>query len=230
MTLNYDSGQPVNGLAMGEGLATIGPRGLRYRIITTGIGTISVERLTSSGDIDEAWPGFSLQETIQGRIELDSSNLEGGYRGTFAACPEGELVTEIEWDVFFTGGLIGNGRKGDQYAVTSGHQFEYRDMATSGAWTVLPKSVSGNSMDAQGFTFHQALPYPMRPECRIKRMPKNGGFNSAEVMDDVMWYGLRGKMMNAPTRYEGMTVIAVRVRNGDKLDARVYTYDNAAPV
>lgn len=220
MTLNYDSGQPVNGLAMGEGLATIGPRGLRYRIITTAVGTFTVERLTSSGDIDEDWPGFSLQETIHGRIELDSSNLEGGYRGSFAACPEGELVTEIEWDVFFTGGLIGNGKKGDQYAVSSGHQFEYRDMATSGAWTVLPQSVTGNSMDAQGFTYRQTLPYPMRPECRIKRMPKVGGVNSGEVMDDVMWYGLRGKMMGAPTRYNDMTVIAVRVRNGDRLSAQ----------
>lgn len=220
MTLNYDSGQPVNGLAMGEGLATIGPRGLRYRVITTAVGTLTVERLTSSGDIDEDWPGFSLQETIHGRIELDSSNLEGGYRGSFAACPEGELVTEIEWDVFFTGGLIGNGKKGDQYAVSSGHQFEYRDMATSGAWTVLPQSVTGNSMDAQGFTYRQTLPYPMRPECRIKRMPKVGGVNSGEVMDDVMWYGLRGKMMGAPTRYNDMTVIAVRVRNGDRLSAQ----------
>ena len=220
MTLNYDSGQPVNGLAMGEGLTTIGPRGLRYRIITTGVGTLTVERLTSSGDTDEDWPGFSLQETISGRIELDSSNLEGGYRGSFAACPEGELVTEIEWDVFFTGGLIGNGKKGDQYAVSSGHQFEYRDMATSGAWTVLPKSVTGNSLDAQGFTYRQTLPYPMRPECRIKRMPKVGGVNSGEVMDDVMWYGLRGKMMGAPTRYNDMTVIAVRVRNGDRLSAQ----------
>lgn len=220
MTLNYDSGQPVNGLAMGQGLATIGPRGLRYRIITTAVGTLTVERLTSSGDIDEDWPGFSLQETIHGRIELDSSNLEGGYRGSFAACPEGELVTEIEWDVFFTGGLIGNGKKGDQYAVSSGHQFEYRDMATSGAWAVLPKSVTGNSMDAQGFTYRQTLPYPMRPECRIKRMPKVGGVNSGEVMDDVMWYGLRGKMMGAPTHYNDMTVIAVRVRNGDRLSAQ----------
>ena len=220
MTLNYDSGQPVNGLAMGEDLVTIGPRGLRYRIITTGVGTLTVERLTSSGDIDEVWPGFSLQETIHGRIELDSSNLEGGYRGSFAACPEGELVTEIEWDVFFTGGLIGNGKKGDQYEVYSSHQFEYRDMATSGAWAVLPKSVTGNSMDAQGFTYRQILPYPMRPECRIKRMPKIGGVNSGEVMDDVMWYGLRGKMMGAPTRYNDMTVIAVRVRNGDRLSAQ----------
>ena len=220
MTLNYDSGQPVNGLAMGEGPATIGPRGLRYRIITTAVGTLTVERLTSSGDIDEDWPRFSLQETIHGRIELDSSNLEGGYRGSFTACPEGELVNEIEWDVFFTGGLIGNGKKGDQYAVSSGHQFEYRDMATSGAWTVLPQSVTGNSMDAQGFTYRQTLPYPMRPECRIKRMPKVGGVNSGEVMDDVMWYGLRGKMMGAPTRYNDMTVIAVRVRNGDRLSAQ----------
>ena len=84
----------------------------------------------------------------------------------------------------------------------------------------MPQSVTGNSMDAQGFTYRQTLPYPMRPECRIKRMPKVGGVNSGEVMDDVMWYGLRGKMMGAPTRYNDMTVIAVRVRNGDRLSAQ----------
>ena len=84
----------------------------------------------------------------------------------------------------------------------------------------MPQSVTGNSMDAQGFIYRQTLPYPMRPECCIKRMPKGGGVNSGEVMDDVMWYGLRGKMMGAPTRYNDMTVIAVRVRNGDRLSAQ----------
>lgn len=220
MTLNYDSGQPVNGLAVGEGLATIGPRGLRYRVVAAGVGTLSVERLTASGNTDATWPGFSQQETIHGRISLDSSNLEGGYRGSFAACPEGELVTELEWDVFYSGGLIGIGKTGYEYSIWSSHVFEYRDMAKAGAWTVRPQTVIGNSLDAQGFTYREVLPYPMRPECRIRRIATGGGVNSSEWHDEVMWYGLRGKMMNAPTRYEDMTVIAVRVRNGDRLSAQ----------
>lgn len=220
MTLNYEGGQPVSGLALGEGQATIGPRGLRYRIVIASTGTISVERLTSSGATDTSWPGFTYQESIGGRVLLDSSNLEGGYRGAFAICPEGEVVTELAYDVLFTGGLIGIGRTGYEYSVPSSHQFEYRDMATAGAWTVLPQTISGKSLDVQGYTFSVALPYPMRAECRIKRMPKIGGVNSAEVRDDVSWYGLRGKMQGAPTSYDGMTTIAVRIRNGDRLSAQ----------
>lgn len=52
MTLNYDGGQPASGLALGTGLATIGPRGLRYRITAFSASLITVERLTSSGSTD----------------------------------------------------------------------------------------------------------------------------------------------------------------------------------
>ena len=93
-------------------------------------------------------------------------------------------------------------------------------MDVAGAWTVLPKTVSGHSRDAQGFTFRHELPYPMRPECRIKRMPKVGGANSAEVMDDMMWYGLRGLRQVRPASYPGMTVVSVKIRGADRLSAQ----------
>jgi hypothetical protein len=220
MTLNYDGGSPVVGLALGTALATIGPRGLRYRITAAGPSIITVDRLTSAGATDSSWPGFNLMETVNGIINLDPSSLEGGYRGPFACSPSNEKVTHIEYSILFSNGLIGVGRTGYEYTVPSGHQFEYRDIDVAGAWTVLPQTVTGHSHDAQGFTFRHALPYPMRPECRIKRMPKSGGENSAEVIDDVTWYGLRSLRQVRPLSYPRMTVIAVQIRGGDRLSAQ----------
>ena len=93
MTLNYDGGEPVVGLALGQGLATIGPRGLRYRITAFSTSLIEVERLTSSGSPDEEWPGFNSMQTVNGLITLDASNLQGGYRGPFACCRAGNPTT-----------------------------------------------------------------------------------------------------------------------------------------
>ena len=106
------------------------------------------------------------------------------------------------------------------YAISSGHQFEYRDADMAGAWTILPKWVSGASRDAQGFTFRHELPYPMRPECRLKRLPKIGGANADEVNDDMMWYSLRGLRQIRPTSYPGMTVISAKIRGADRLSAQ----------
>ena len=220
MTLNYDGGAPANGLALGTGLACIGPRGLRYRITASGSSIIEVERLTSAGAVDEDWPGFSYLESVNSVINLDPSSLQGGYRGPFVCSPVGEKVTAIEYSVFAANGLIGLGKKGDMYAISSGHQFEYRDADVAGAWTVLPRWVSGASRDAQGFTFRHELPYPMRPECRLKRLPKIGGANADEVNDDMMWYSLRGLRQIRPTSYPGMTVISAKIRGADRLSAQ----------
>ncbi|WP_458373000.1 host specificity factor TipJ family phage tail protein [Pseudomonas laurylsulfatiphila] len=220
MTLDYDGGAPVNGLALGSGLATIGPRGLRYRITAFGTSIMTVDRLTASGSIDAGWIGFSAMETVSGVVSLDPSSLEGGYRGPFSCSPEAEKVTHIEYTVTFANGLIGMGRKGDEYAIYSSHQFEYRDMDVAGPWTVQTQSVTGHSRDAQGFTFRIALPYPMRPECRIKRLPKGGGANSAEWVDSPAWESLRGLRQTHPTSYPGMTVMSVKIRGGDRLSAQ----------
>jgi hypothetical protein len=219
MTLDYDGGAPVSGLALGSGLATIGPRGLRYRITAFSASIMTVARLTASGSVDEDWIGFSAMETVNGAVSLDPSSLEGGYRGPFSCSPEAEKVTHIEYTITFANGLIGLGRKGDDYAIYSEHQFEYRDEDVAGAWTVQTQSVTGHSRDAQGFTFRVALPYPMRPECRLKRRAKGGG-GSNEWVDSPSWESLRGLRQTRPTSYPGMTVMSVKIRGGDRLSAQ----------
>ncbi|HCV41038.1 MAG TPA: hypothetical protein DGQ94_20445, partial [Pseudomonas sp.] len=208
MTLDYDGGSPVVGLTPGTGQASIGPRGLRYRIIAFSTSLMTLERLASDGSTDEDWPGFETMQSVVAVISLDASNLQGGYRGPFACCPEGEKVAELEYSVFFSNGLCGIGREGQIYQIPSYHTFEYRDMDVAGPWTVIEQVHSGSSLDAQGFTNRVVLPYAMRPEARIKkRFVQLGGRANEEARDDVTWYDLRGRMVNSPTSYPGLTVI-----------------------
>lgn len=221
MTLNYDGGSPVVGLALGQGLATIGPRGLRYRITAFSTSLLEVERLTSSGSTDARWPGFNSMQTVNALITLDASNLQGGYRGPFACCPENEKVTELEWSVTYANGLAGLGREGQIYEIPTYYQFEYRDMDVAGAWTVIELTKTGGSLDAQGFTDRVTLPYPMRAEARVRKLYKDrpGRIND-EARDDATWTDLRGRMQNSPISYPGLTVMTCNIRGGDRLSAQ----------
>ncbi|WP_054882192.1 host specificity factor TipJ family phage tail protein [Pseudomonas sp. NBRC 111128] len=221
MTLDYDGGAPVVGLALGQGLATIGPRGLRYRITAFSSSLIEVERLTSSGSTDAGWPGFNSMQTVNGLITLDASNLQGGYRGPFACCPDNEKVTELEWTVTYANGLAGIGREGQIYEIPTYYVFEYRDMDVAGGWTIIEKMNVGGSLDAQGFTERISLPYAMRAEARIRKqyVDRPGRIND-EARDDATWTDLRGRMQNSPTSYPGLTVITCNIRGGDRLSAQ----------
>lgn len=217
MQLNYLGGVPATGLQIGPVTMVIGYPGLRYRITAITPQLLTLDRLLENGSIDPTWAGWTPRTTGQGQVRVDDSNLTGGYRGAFPACPPGELCTHIEWSVLFTT-FLGIGREGNEYTVQSSHQFEYRDMAIGGAWTVLVKTMSNNTLDSGGYTFREALPYPMRPECRIKRLPKIGGANSNEVKDDSQWYSLFGLLYNrSPVTYPGSTVMTTDIRGGDRL-------------
>ncbi len=221
MTLDYDGGSPVVGLALVQGLATIGPRGLRYRITAYSAGLLEVERLTASGSVDAAWPGFNAMQTVNGVITLDASNLQGGYRGPFACCPENEKVTELEWSITYANGLAGLGREGQVYEIPTYHVFEYRDMDVSGAWTVVEREYIGGSLDAQGFTSRVSLPYPMRAEARVRKLYKDRpGRMNEEAREDATWTDLRGRMQESPNSYPGMTVMTCTIRGGDRLSAQ----------
>lgn len=213
MQLNYLGGAAATGLQLGSVTMVIGYPGLRYKVVSRAAQLLTVERLLEDGSDDTVWAGWPDRTTNQAQILLDSSNFSGGYRGPFPACPAGELVDAIEWSVLFTT-LIGIGRDGFEYQASSQHQFEYRDMALGGAWTTLVKTMSNKSMDSVGYTFRQVLPYPMRAECRIKRIAAT----NSEFKDDSQWYSLYGLISGkSPTSYAGMTMMTCNIRGGDRL-------------
>ncbi len=221
MTLNYDGGSPVTGLALGDGLATIAPRGLRYRITAFSSSLMTVERLNSSGASDAGWPGFDTMQSGSAVISLDSSNLQGGYRGPFPACPERELVTAIEFDLLYPSGLIFLGAKGERWPLKGYTQFEYRDM-NGGDWVAAEFVQSASTLDAVGYTHRINLPYPMRAECRQKKLVVNQGGNmETEYFDTVMWLTLKGLLQGSSrTNYDGVTMLTADIRGGDRISSQ----------
>lgn len=221
LRLNYLGGVPASGLTLGAVTMAFAYPGLRFKVTAIAPQIMSVDRILENGNVDTTWTGWPIRSTNQAQIRLDTSNYTGGYRGPFPACPENELVDMIEWSLLFTT-LIGIGREGQEYTIGSSHVFEYRDMAVAGAWTTLTKTVSNRSMDAVGYTFREVLPYPMRPECRIRRLPPQGSSGrDDEAKDDSQWYSLYGRMASqSPVTYPGMTMLTCDIRGGDRLSTR----------
>ena len=218
LTLNYLNGSPVTALPAGPASLSVGYAGLRYRIVAAGTSAISVERLTDTGAQDEQeWPGFDDFNSADAVITLDASTQEGAWTGPFMACPPNEVASHIEWDVMFPGGLCGVDKKGRKYSISVTVEMQYRDAAVAGAWTSVRKTYRGAQVDQLGYTESLTLPSMMRPEVRLRRIGAKS--DSTQIIDGVEWYGLRAKLQ-APTAYEGVTVMAVRVKGGNRLAAQ----------
>lgn len=218
ITLNYLDGSPVNALPPGSFNLSVGYAGLRYRLVAASTTAISVERLTDTGGADpEDWLGFDDFNSANAVIALDGSSQEGDWTGPFMACPISEKTQKIEWDVMFAGGLIRINSKGDKRARAVTVEMQYRDAALAGAWTSISKNYIGMQVDQLGFTESADLPYMMRPEVRLRRIGAKS--EDTQIIDGVEWYGLRANLQ-APTAYEGVTTIAVRVKGGKRLAAQ----------
>lgn len=225
MTLNYDWGGPANNLLLGTGRATIGPEGLLFKIVSVSPSVISVSRLDSSGGIDTSFPGFTATTLNDATVFVDTAGLEGGWRGPFPACPELEKTQLVEWDMFFPEGLCQVGQTGAVVYMSAYYTVQWRDMAGgSGAgWNSIDYEHRNNTLDQGGFTTQLALPYPMRPEFRMrKRLPYG---ENLEFHDTIQWYGLKAKLA-APVAYTGATTIGLRVQVSDRISSQTESLIN----
>lgn len=214
MTLNFTGGAPANGLVTGTGSAAIGPSGLRFRITARSGNTITVDRLTAAGAIDSSFPGFDPLTTSSANISVDSSSLEGGYRGPFPVCPDGEVTSTVEWDVFYPEGIcyITNTGAITEFSVV--YVVDYRDMAIGGAWTSVAYENRASTLNQIGYTTRITLPYPMRAEFRMRKIT-----NLQEDINShakIQWYGLRSRLP-AVTSYAGVTTIGLKIQISDKI-------------
>ena len=217
LKLNYPNGAPADQLQIGTFNLSVGYAGLRYRIVAASTSAIVVERLTDTGATDpQPWPGFPDFTSATATIELDTSNTEGDWTGPFMACPPNEVTSTIAWDNMFPGGLTGVDKKGRKFPVAVTIETQYRDANTAGAWSSVRHTYSAARVDQLGYTKSILLPYPMRPEVRQRRIGAKS--DSTQIVDSVEWYGLRSKL-DAPTVYEGVTVMALEVTGGKRLAA-----------
>ncbi|RWU21324.1 hypothetical protein DM813_19250 [Pseudomonas alkylphenolica] len=215
MTLDWQEGGPATGLQIGTGLQMgIGFRGLRYRITAASTAAISVERINAAGASDTTWPGFDALITSAAAIRLDGSTQEGDWSGPFPACPPGTTTKRIAWDIFFPQGLVHVGSKGEMIPFEVTVEMQYRDITTAGGWTSETKIYSAATLDQMGFTNYTTIPEAIRPEVRIRRIGAKS--TSTQDANTVQWYGLRSNL-DAPLKYEGVTMIALRVKGGNRI-------------
>lgn len=230
MEVDYEGGAPGVGLVIGPVVMGMSYRGFRFRILSYSAQALQVKRLTAGGTDDDDWPGWDSLSSNVAQVRLDSSNLQGGYRGPFPACPEGEVITDIEFDMFFPSGIVGLGSKGEYFTVQANYSFEYRDIAIGGTWTAATYFTTGNSLDAIGDTHRVVLPYSMRPEVRMKKLNiPQGALLPDEVHDVTMWLRLKGLVQtSSPNSYPGMTVMTCDIRGGDRISSQSESLVNLA--
>lgn len=231
LELDYEGGAPGTGLVLGPVVMSMSYRGLRFRILSYSAQALQVKRIKSGGTDDNDWPGWDSLSSNVAQVLLDSSNLSGGYRGPFPACPAGEVVTAIEVDIFYPSGLVFLDAKGKYFNLTGYQSLEYRDMAVGGAWTATTVQATDNTLDAQGYTYRINLPYPMRAEVRIKKIFVNQGSGDPEKeqQDTMMWQRLKGLMASSsPTSYAGMTTMTCDIRGGDRISSQSESLINLA--
>lgn len=215
MTLDWAAGGPATGLDVGANLIMgIGFRGLRYRITAASTAAISVERINADGDNDATWPGYDALTTSAAVLRLDGSTQEGDWSGPFPACPAGTTTTRIAWDIFFPQGLVHVGGKGDLNNLSVTVEMQYRDVGAAGAWTSFRKTYTARTLDQLGYTEYMNIPAGIRPEVRMRRIGAKS--TSTQDANTVQWYGLRANLP-APARYEGVTMIALRVKGGNRI-------------
>lgn len=225
ITLRYPGGAAVTGLTAGT--MAIGYEGLRFRITAANTSTIAVDRLTDTGETDLDWPGFPAYSSSQLSMTLDGSTQEGDWIGPFAACPPGETTQELEYDLMFPGGLVRiSSNDGGLRQISVTVEFQYRDRNVAGAWSSITKTYTGKELDAIGYTERTSLPYAMEPECRYRRIGAKS--TDTNTQDKVQWYGLRARLPHK-TVYEGVTVIAVRIKGGEQISNQSDSLINVVP-
>lgn len=212
MTLSYASGDPVVGFTQNAARMAIGYEGMLYLIDGATTSEIELTRLDDEGNADGSWPGFDTVTTTDAVIYVTGTSAQVGWAGPFTACPDGEVATELEVDLFFPIGLAYISGDGDVRRAHQSVQLQYREAGSTDGWTSVNYSFSNYTLDQLGYTRTVTLPAAIRPEVRMRR---TGSPSGQKGKRDVEWYGLRSKI-DHPTSYP-WTTIAVKLKNSNKI-------------
>ena len=205
---------PASGLPTGSRTLTITRGGLDYQVDEEVPGGLSFTA-REGGTVQPSWSGFPDVSTSAASVTISDTELVGVWSLPFTACPKGEVTNTLEWDIFAPQGLVEIGESsGDLYRLYRDVEIRYRPVGSS-TWTTLGQSVTARTRDQVGWTFRFSLPYAMRPEVQVRRSKAES--NNIQVVDRLEWYGLRARFDDAPSRYEGVTVIALTVTGSDAI-------------
>lgn len=219
LAYNSVSGTVFAGVPSGAQRIAIAPRGYRYRITQINGSVLSVQRMMYATDgslvVDSSWPGFSGRTVLDGNITGINDNYN--WMGPFLTCPNGELTNVIELNFIYPQGLIDIGSKDGKWHWHDVQiSIQYR-LSGSTVWTERQITHGDITVNMIGFTHRLNLPTSGNYEVRVRRItPVWGG----TTRDSVQWQSMRAMLQARPTRYEGITTMALTVRAGSRLAAQ----------
>ena len=179
-----------------------------------------VARVDDNYNEYEDWQGFWCAGyfTDQFRIELDNKSIPNHsvVIGPFRASPIGAQCRYVELDFNAPSGLCRVDNDGDYVPLSVKFQVYYQRVGDETWKTFEPIIMSGNNQDELGLT----VKYDMKTKAdwqfmvkRITPMHKD----DTKYIDTVKWNGLKSRLEESPTKYDGMTTIFMRITGSEVL-------------
>lgn len=169
---------------------------------------------------DESWQGLKQSGSFAGTIltlvdtarsvTSAKSNIAGPYR----ANPIGQKSNRYEIDLNFPSGLYSMSDEGDYETRTAQILVQYRKAGSTDEWQEIRKTYTASSPDEIGETIEITTPETEAYEFKVTNESQYS--DSSQVQQNFMWGGLR-TLIDAPSSYEGVTVIAMTVRGSAQL-------------
>ena len=179
-----------------------------------------VARVDDNYNEYEDWQGFWCAGyfTDQFRIELDNKSIPNHsvVIGPFRASPIGAQCRYVELDFNAPSGLCRVDDDGDYVPLSVKFQVYYQRVGDETWKTFDPIIMSGKNQDELGLT----VKYDMKTKAdwqfmvkRITPMHKD----DTKYIDTVKWNGLKSRLEESPTKYDGMTTIFMRITGSEVL-------------
>lgn len=218
ITLNDQDGNAVDWLETGTKTAAIGLAGFIFRTIDVSENSITVERRDINQPTGFTWEGWGSATSTQAAITLDVSSYTGDWAGWYSSCPKYETTRRSQISIYWPQGLYHMSSKGKIQSKTSGIEIQWRDQNDPDRKIYsIERWFEAASRDAIGETFDIDHAADVTPEVRIRALPVD--HDDTKDMIKMQWSGLCS-LLKSPSKYEGATVVAIRVRGGQRLSAQ----------
>lgn len=196
-----------SGTTDGEAIQNIGRKNLIYQI--TQISGNSLRLLPAGID---TWAGFPVG-AHDPWVVIAPFDDTTAWQGWFQAVPTGRKANAFELDFQFPQGIGKYDGNNVLQEETFGVVFEWRYVGSIEVHTTHA-DITGKSIDPSGYSFNVELPEDGRIEVRCRQFPAPRG---GDFLDKIQWSGLKARIVPAPTVYDGVTVMAARLRSGDRI-------------
>ena len=216
LTLAYDSatGPAFTGIPEGLPRVSLSHAGYQYKIFDVDGTSVTLQRLID-GVTDNTWPGFVTRTVLD--FDASGINQNDSWMGPFMACPENETIDILEVNFSFPNGICGYNKKGKKQNREVNWEIQYRVYGSGSGWSSVTGTYTQQNVNGLGFTERIALGSAGLVEVRCRRSNEQGQDNAR---DNMYWQALRGRLLNRPTRYAGVTTMGVTVETGGKLAAQ----------